>query len=152
LRHDPLLKVQEWHERTPPAAPHTFEVTLPIVRPDGSTGGSRSTAAFADRVIADINRVKPLREHFAFVQRIAAEGMLGIQGVGRVAGFVRESRAIVLEDLSQPWALLLQTEDGEPLQADAGYFLEHVNAWTLLLQAETGEILETDHGDHLEIA
>lgn len=124
-RLDDLLALVEWHETAPRGTPHTFEVILDIVRPGGESGGSRASAAFADRIIADVMRVKPLREHFVLVQKIAAEALIGIQGAVRVAGFIRQDHDIVLEDDSQPWALLLQTEDGEPLQTDNGDFLEH---------------------------
>lgn len=123
-RFDDLLTLQEWHEFDPPRDPHTFEVTLELVQPDGSTGGARTTAAFAERIIAEVSRVKPLREHLVMVQRLAVEGVIGLAGAARFTGFVRQVHVAAVDD-SQPWDLLLQTENGEPLEADDGSFLEH---------------------------
>lgn len=124
-RFDELLTIVEWHETTPRRAPHTFEIILDLVAADGSTGGERATAAFAERIIADITRVKPLREHFILVQKLAVDGLVGVQGALRTAGFRRQRHAVVMADETQPWALLLQDQNGEPLQSNDGTFLEH---------------------------
>ena len=123
-RFDDLLEVVEWHQASPRRAPHTFEVVLPIVGSDGKAQGKRTSAAFADQVIREISRTKPLREHFVLVQKIAAEGLVGIQGAARVAGVVRQEHLLAL-NTSQPWDAFLQTEDGEPLENSDGAFLEH---------------------------
>lgn len=121
-RYDALLQLIEWHEATPRAAPHTFDVILPMVTADGvAPGGKRATAAFAEALIADIARVQPLREHLRFLQSIDAGGFVGIQAVARVFAMVRQDLDLTT-DTSTAWAAYLQTEDGEPLQdGDASY-------------------------------
>lgn len=123
-RFDQLATIVEWHEAQPPAAPHTFDIVLPMVLPDGTApGGRRASAAFAEAIIREIGRVKPLREHLRLVQRVPAAGAIGHRSVARFAGFTRAnmgSRA----DPSPWWAGFLQTEDGEPLQGDDGAFLD----------------------------
>jgi len=123
-RYDALLRVVEWFEANGTGVPHTFQLILPMVTaPNTAPGGPRSTAAFAEAVIADIVRVKPLREHLELVQRVDLAGGVGLQGVARLTGYFREEMALV-EDASQPWATLLDDENGEPLQDDSGAFLD----------------------------
>lgn len=116
-RHDELLTLAEWWEADLP--PHNFEVRLQL----GAASGARATAAFADAIARDVARVKPVREHFNLIQQLDAVGRVGIQGVARAALFTREEMALTIDD-SQPWATLLQDENGEPLQDDAGAFLD----------------------------
>jgi phage tail P2-like protein len=122
-RFDQLLELVEWHQATPRAEPHTFEVRLPIASDRVKPGGRRATAAFAEAIIREVSRVKPAREHFRLVQMLEAEGAIGIQGVARLAGAARADMAADF-DTSPAWAAFLQTEDGEPLQDDAGAFLD----------------------------
>jgi len=123
-RFDALLRIVEWHETAPRGTPHTFEVQLPIVLEDGTApGGYRATAAFAEQIIREVSRTKPLREHFQLVQLLALEGGVGIQGVARGSLFRRDDFDLTV-DTSQPWADLLTDENGEPLQEDAGAFLD----------------------------
>ncbi len=122
-RFDQLLQVVEWHEATPVRPPHTFDVILPLVTEAGAIGGRRATAAFAEAIIREVSRVKPLREHMRFVQSVAARGAVGIQSVVRVASFDRQDVALTI-DTSPDWAAYLQTEDGEPLQGGASDFLD----------------------------
>ena len=121
-RFDALLRVVEWWEDDLP--PHTAEVRLPLVTAPGlAPGGTRSTAAFADAIIREVGKAKPLREHLTVVQSILVEGAIGIEGIVRIAAFTRSSLAIAA-DTSPLWAGYLQTEDGEPLQDDADDFLD----------------------------
>lgn len=123
-RFDALLEIVEWHETAPRGPAHTFEVFLPLVLEDGTApGGRRSTAAFAEQLIREIARTKPLREHFTLVQQLTAAAGIGIQGAMRVAGLLRAPMEITIDE-SQPWESLLQDENGEPLQDDAGAFLD----------------------------
>lgn len=122
-RFDQLLDLVEWHQATPRADPHTFEVRLPIAGDGVAPGGRRATAAFADAIIREVSRVKPAREHFRLVQTLAVEGAITIQGVARMVGATRADTAASF-DTSPAWAAYLQTEDGEPLQDDAGAFLD----------------------------
>nr|WP_317893788.1 phage tail protein I [uncultured Sphingomonas sp.] len=122
-RFDQLLELVEWHQATPRADPHTFEVRLPIAGDGVEPGGRRATAAFAEAIIREVSRVKPAREHFRLVQTLGLEGAIGIQGVARLTGAVRQDMAANF-DTSPAWAAYLQTEDGEPLQDDAGAFVD----------------------------
>ena len=123
-RFDQLARVIEWHETAPRGAPHTFDVVVPMVLADGTApGGRRSSATFAEAIIREIGRVKPLREHMRLIQQVDATGSVAIQAVARVLLWVRED-AVMTIDTSPDWAAWLQTEDGEPLQTPAGDFLD----------------------------
>jgi len=122
-RFDQLLTIVEWFEAQPPATPHSFDIALPLVTAAGTApGGERASAAFAEAIIREVSRVKPLREHFQLVQSLAAFGGVGIQAVARVASFVRETTTLTI-DTSPTWASGLQTEDGEPVRDERdGYW------------------------------
>ncbi|MFZ3482226.1 phage tail protein I [Sphingomonas sp. 3-13AW] len=122
-RYDRLLHLIEWHQATPRADPHTFEVRLPIAADGVKPGGRRATAAFAESIIREVSRLKPAREHFRLVQTLDVEGSIGIQGVARLAGAGRTDMTASF-DTSPAWAAYLQTEDGEPLQDDFGTFVD----------------------------
>lgn len=122
-RFDRLLRIIEWHEANPPRPPHTFEVILPIADDGATAGGTRATAAFAEAIIREVTRVKPLREHFVLVQALLARASIGPQAVARPLLARRDDMAMV-DDRSQPWETLLQNEDGEPLQSDDAGFLD----------------------------
>ncbi len=122
-RMDKLLSVIEWHETEPRRAPHTFEVEHPIIAADGTTGGMRAGAAFAESIITEVTRVKPLREHFRVVQRLALSAGIGLHGTARLAGYVRRELTLDI-DTSPEWDFYLQTEIGEPIQAEAGTNLD----------------------------
>jgi phage tail P2-like protein len=125
-RFDQLAAIVEWHETMPRGAPHTFEVILPMVTaPGAAPGGTRASAAFAEQVIREISRTKPLREHFQFVQQVTVAGLIGVQSVARVAVSFRQTMLLGTDE-SQPWANFLQCETGEPLQAETGAYLEDV--------------------------
>jgi len=123
-RFDQLAQLTEWHEARPRRTPHTFDIVMPMVLADGTApGGRRATAAFAEAIIREVSRVKPLREHLTMVQSIAAGGFVGIQTVARL--FIEARQDLVLTpDTSAVWATYLQTEDGEPLQDTDSVFLE----------------------------
>ncbi len=122
-RFDQLIEIVEWHEATPRAAPHTFDVILPITGIGIAPGGDRATAAFARAIVRDISAVKPVREHFRLAQRLAVDGDIAVQGVARATIAQRQDMAFTV-DPSNHWNALLQTEDGEPLQDDAAAFLD----------------------------
>lgn len=114
-RFDALLEMVEWFEAEPQLEPHRFRVSMPLLM----GGGDRATAAFAERLVREIYRVKPLRSHLEFVQSIAAAATLNVVGVARTAGFVRLNLTAVVEEGS-----FLTMEDGEPLQDESGELLE----------------------------
>ena len=116
-RFDELARIIEWHEATPRAQPHTFEIHLPVA------GGAHATAAFADAIVREVSRVKPLREHFTLLQGFSAAVGIGVQAVARPT-VARRDDLLLTDDRSQPWDAFLQNEDGEPLQADDGGFLD----------------------------
>ncbi|WP_107045300.1 phage tail protein I [Sphingomonas sp. STIS6.2] len=123
-RFDQLAQLTEWHEARPRRTPHTFDIVMPMVLADGTApGGRRATAAFAEAIIREVSRVKPLREHLTMVQSIAAGGFVGIQTVARLFIEVRQD-LVLTPDTSAVWATYLQTEDGEPLQDTESAFLE----------------------------
>lgn len=123
-RFDQLAQLIEWHEAIPRAVPHTFEIHLPMVTGTGvAAGGRRTRAAFAEAIIREVSRVKPLREHLTLVQSIIARGSIGIQGAARVATFTRNDAALTI-DTSPAWAAYLQTEQGEPIEAGDGTYLD----------------------------
>jgi phage tail P2-like protein len=122
-RFDQLARIVEWHETVPRGAPHTFEVILPLTVDGSAPGGTRATSAFADAVIREVNRVKPLREHFQFVQQLSVAGTIGVMGAARATQLLRQDMALGTAPAA-PWDAYLQTEDGEPLQDDTGDYLE----------------------------
>lgn len=123
-RFDRLAWLVEWHEAAPRRPAHTFDVVVPMVVRGVAAGGRRATAAFADAIIREIARVKPLREHMRLVQRITAAGAVGIEGVVRAVSYTRTDAAMTI-DTSPSWATFLQTEDGEPIEDGiTGTFLD----------------------------
>ena len=124
-RFDQLVRLVEWHEASPRRPAHTFDVVLPMVLPDGSApGGRRASAAFAEAIIREVTRVKPLREHMRLVQQLVTAGAIGLQGVIRATSYSRQDASMTI-DTSPDWAAFLQTEDGEPIEDGAsGTFLD----------------------------
>jgi phage tail P2-like protein len=106
-RFDDLLELVEgWQSG---GAAHTFEVRLPL----GAAGGTRATAAFAEAIIRDVTRVKPVRAHFELVQQIRASVSLGIVAAARAVRFDRLP-GVATANTDPAWLTYLQTEDGEP--------------------------------------
>jgi phage tail P2-like protein len=123
-RFDELASVVEWHEASPRQAPHTFEVHLPIVAAPGVVpSGARVTAAFAERIVNEVARAKPLREHFGLVQSLALTAGVAVQGTARLASYRRQGLDAQLT-FGPEWDDYLQTEDGEPLQAETAAILD----------------------------
>ncbi len=122
-RIDALASVLEWHDDPARLAPHTCEIHVPLVTSPGAPGGDRAGAAIIDEIRLEIGRVKPLREHLTVVQSLALEGGVGVQGAARLTSYTRDDATLVI-DTSDDWLAYLQTEDGEPLQAETGAFLD----------------------------
>ncbi|MCP8893002.1 phage tail protein I [Sphingomonas faeni] len=123
-RFDQLARLIEWHEATPRRPAHTFDICVPMVLADGTApGGRRASAAFADAIIREVSRVKPLREHLRLVQEIAVAGAIGIEGAIRATAYTRTDADMII-DTSPDWAAYLQTEDGEPIEAGDGSYLD----------------------------
>lgn len=123
-RFDRRARLVEWHEASPRRPAHTFDVIVPMVLEDGTApGGRRASASFADAIVRELARVKPLTEHMRLVQEIRAAGAVGITGVVRAFAYTRADATMTI-DRSPDWAAYLQTEDGEPIEAGDGTFLD----------------------------
>ena len=123
-RFDRRARLVEWHEASPRRPAYTFDVILPMVLEDGTApGGRRASASFADAIVREIARVKPLTEHMRLIQEIRAAGAVGITGVVRAFAYTRADATMTI-DRSPDWAAYLQTEDGEPIEAGDGTFLD----------------------------
>lgn len=83
------VALREWWQTTPRGAPHTFELVVSL---DGLVGAEQ-TAAFADAVIAEVHRAKPVRSVFTFSQALTARADLGVIAAARPAVFARLSLA-----------------------------------------------------------
>lgn len=118
-RFHPLLQVVEWWESSPRGAPHTFEIHAPAA----DIPASFLTADTAAAIIRDVASVKPVRSHFNFIQSLEAEARFWMAAGGSLATFQRFELAAD-HDADPLWALLLQTEDGEPIYAEDGGTLE----------------------------
>lgn len=119
---DELLTLTEWFEMLPQGEPHTFEINLPLVTEAGVVGGFRTSAEFAEAIIRDVTRTKPVRSHFQLVQRLDAKADVRTLAVGQGAGFLRLDAAADTT-IEPQWATYLQTENGEPLRDETGAFL-----------------------------
>lgn len=118
-RIDALAQVVEWHEAQPTLTPHVFEIRVPL----DATSGARALAKVPEAIVRDVTQVKPLREHMVVVQALAGDSGIGVHGVARTL-LARRDDAALTDDRSQPWDRLLQTEEGEPLQAEDGALLD----------------------------
>lgn len=79
------IALREWWQTTPKGAPHTFELVLTL----NDASGAETSAAFVDDVIAEVERTKPLRSHFTFVQGLAARVDAALVAVARPAVYAR---------------------------------------------------------------
>lgn len=122
-RIDDLSRVIEWHEDRDRLEPGTFEIEIPLVTQAGASGGARAQAAIVDEIITAVERVKPLREHLTVVQALTLSGGVAVQGHARMAAYRRDDAALV-NDTSPAWDFYLQTELGEPMQAETGSILD----------------------------
>ena len=71
--------VREWFEQTPPADPHTFDLTVTLT----GHGSAVPSADFIDAVIAEVARTKPARSHFNFTVSLPAQARIGLRAVAR---------------------------------------------------------------------
>lgn len=124
-RIDTLAFVTEWHQDRDRLKPHQFEIEIPLVTTPGAAGGARTGTAIVDDIITAIDRVKPLREHLTVVQALSLSGGVAVQSHVRMAAYRRDDAALV-NDTSLAWDFYLQTELGEPMQAETGSILDTV--------------------------
>ncbi|WP_010546001.1 phage tail protein I [Sphingomonas elodea] len=79
------VALREWWQLTPPGPPHTFTMAVELSGNDGAP----ATAAFADAVIAEVRRTKPVRSQFTFTQGLRFNGSTSLVAVGRPVLFNR---------------------------------------------------------------
>nr|WP_315384202.1 phage tail protein I [uncultured Sphingomonas sp.] len=79
------VALREWWQLDPPGPPHTFTLALELSGGDGAP----ATAAFADAVINEVRRTKPVRSHFTFSQGLRFTGATGLVTAARPAIFTR---------------------------------------------------------------
>lgn len=120
-RFNPLLELVEWWEMNPTGAAHTFEVRAPANLIPASFLNAETVAA----IIRDVAGVKPVRSHFAFVQYLEAQAGAYLTSSAQVGSYSRFDY-VATHDPDPIWDSYLQTEEGEPIQAEAGQFLERI--------------------------
>lgn len=79
------VALREWWQTVPRGAPHTFSLSVSL----SGEGGTEASAAFADAVIAEVRRTKPVRSQFTYTQGVNVSRMLGVAGAARPAIFAR---------------------------------------------------------------
>lgn len=120
-RLDPLIGLTEWFEDPDNLEPFTFRLDLP----DRNTSAIDYDSETIDELLRDIAAVKPLRAHVVASYRIYAQAHLGLVSTVIWGGIGRVDLAADVAAAQDPiWANYLQTEDGEPLQAENGNYLE----------------------------
>lgn len=73
------VALREWWQTEPRGEPHTFQLVVNLTGRDGAP----ATAAFADAVIAEVRRTKPVRSHFTYTQGLAFARPLGVIAAAR---------------------------------------------------------------------
>lgn len=119
-RIDPLIEITEWFEDPANLEPYTFRLDLP----DRNTSPIDYNEATISTLLRDIAAVKPLRAHVIASYRIRALAQVGLVSAviwGGIGRFEFEADTATAED--PVWTTYLQTQDGEPLQDEAGAFL-----------------------------
>lgn len=79
------VALREWWQTTPPGDPYTFSLVVTLT----GEGGAPASAAFADAVINEVRRTKPVRAHFTYTQGVSFARQLGVIAVARPTLFVR---------------------------------------------------------------
>jgi phage tail P2-like protein len=79
------VDVVEWWQKSPAGIPHTFDLTLTLSGNDGET----ATAQFVNDVIAEVDKVKPVRSHYTFTQGVALSTREGTAPYARALVFAR---------------------------------------------------------------
>ncbi len=79
------IAIREWWQTTPRGTPHTFELVFTLTDQTGES----VTAEFAEDVIAEVARVKPLRSHFTAIQGLNAAHAIKAVAVGRPVAYAR---------------------------------------------------------------
>jgi phage tail P2-like protein len=109
-------------ETAPTIASHAFTVRLPVLDADGRPGGPRCSAATTAQIVADVERVAPIRSQLDLVFDLAVASAVGAQGAARAALYRRLRTGPDATGLN--WAGLITNEMGEPLADDSGQFID----------------------------
>lgn len=83
------VALREWWQLDPPGPPHSFTMAVELSGRDGTP----ATAAFADAVINEVRRTKPVRSSFTFTQGVRFSGAAGLIAAARPVIFTRLSLA-----------------------------------------------------------
>lgn len=119
-RIDPLIDITEWFEDPANLEPYTFRLDLP----DRNTSTIDYDEATISTLLRDIAAVKPLRAHVIASYRIRALAQAGLVSAVIWGAIGRLECAADAEAATDPvWSTYLQTENGEPLQDEAGTFM-----------------------------
>lgn len=121
-RFDPMIGLVEWFQDRDGLDPHMFRLELPLA----IDSEVPYDAALIEALLRDIAAVKPLRSHMVAVQRMHTQAHAGLLSGGRIAGVARLDQDADLDVVGDSfWDGLLQTEEGEPILAESGDWLEH---------------------------
>jgi phage tail P2-like protein len=122
-RFDPLIEIVEWFEDRDNLDPATFRLELPLAA-DSDVVFDETMVA---RILRDIAAVKPASAHMFAVHRLRAQAQAWLLSAASLAGYNRlDIAADISSALDPDWLNYLQTEDGEPILAESGAFLEVV--------------------------
>lgn len=122
-RFDPLIGLVEWFEDRDTLAPYTFRLELPLA----ANSDVIYDEVLVEQILRDIASVKPVRAHMFAVHRLRAQAEAWLTSGAAIAGYERiDAAADVTTALDASWDNFLQTEDGEPIEAETGNSLEVV--------------------------
>ena len=120
-RFDPLIGLVEWFEDRDTLPPYTFRLELPLLSESDVVYDEK----LVDQILRDIAQVKPVRAHMQAVFRLATEAEAWLMSGAQLVGLDRvEADANRAAALDPAWLNNLTTEQGEPILAETGAFLE----------------------------
>lgn len=109
------LSLHEWFDEDVQGPPFTFEVRLPV------EGGETVTAAFIEKVLDRVARVKRASAHFSVAQTLQTASPIGVAAFARPAVALRQA---AVQAAAVDWTGTLLTGDGEPLFTEDDQRLE----------------------------
>ena len=78
------ISIREWWQTTPKGTPHTFELVLTV-----GSEAAQNSATFVEDVVTEVNRVKPLRSHFTFIQGLTCTARPVVAAIARPIIYAR---------------------------------------------------------------
>lgn len=121
-RFDPLIALVEWFDDRAVLPPYHFRLELPLAAESDVVYNETMVA----QILRDIGTIKPVRAHMSVVHKLAAQAQAWLLSSATLAGLTRlDAEADIITALDPVWDQWLQTEDGEPIQAETSAFLEH---------------------------